>query len=331
MQFKKGIFEMNGERIILIQKYLQRNTDENRSVTIRDIQNELARGGIENVSPITIRHDIDRLSNMGYDISEKKGAHNTAYYSMSSKGFTFNEIRFIVDSVSINKFLSDDQKRRLIKKFEGMCSDAEIRQLISRVEIGGNTASQRDLLTNLDILHKLISQKHKVNFSYGKLDESGNMIFYDKDRELLPVKVIYFDDRFYMRCYDQINNNFRIYRVDRMKNITDIGKSSCKPPKFEKYQGFVADMFPPNRFTKVRLRVENYLLNEMLEQMGSYASSRKDFDDPRFFIINATVGINKQFYLWLMRYGEGVEILSPKDVRDEFTELLQIIFEKYSE
>lgn len=141
---------MNGERIILIQEYLQRNTDENRSVTIRDIQNELAWGGIGNVSPITIRHDIDRLSNMGYDISEKKGAHNTAYYSMSNKGFTFNDIRFIVDSVSINKFLSDDQKRRLIKKFEGMCSDAEIRQLISRVEIGGNTASQRDLLTNLD-------------------------------------------------------------------------------------------------------------------------------------------------------------------------------------
>lgn len=69
---------------------------------------------------------------------------------MSSKGFPFNDIRFIVDSVSINKLLSDDQKRRLIKKFEGMCSDAEIRQLISRVEIGGNTASQRDLLTNLD-------------------------------------------------------------------------------------------------------------------------------------------------------------------------------------
>ena len=150
MHFKKGIFKINGERIILIQEYLQRNRDENRSVTIRDIQNELAWGGIGNVSPITIRHDIDKLSNMGYDFSEKKGAHNTAYYSMSNKGFTFNDIRFIVDSVSINKFLSDDQKRRPIKKFEGMCSDAEIRQLISRVEIGGNTASQRDLLTNLD-------------------------------------------------------------------------------------------------------------------------------------------------------------------------------------
>lgn len=72
MHFKKAIFKMNGERIILIQEYLQRNTDENRSVTIRDIQNELAWGGIGNVFPITIRHDIDRLSNMGYDISEKK-------------------------------------------------------------------------------------------------------------------------------------------------------------------------------------------------------------------------------------------------------------------
>ena len=72
-------------------------------MTIRDIQNHLANNfGMDNVSVITIRRDIERLETMGYDIRKKNGAHNTAYYSLRGKGFTFNEIRFLVDSVSIN-------------------------------------------------------------------------------------------------------------------------------------------------------------------------------------------------------------------------------------
>ena len=60
-------------------------------------------------------------------IVKKNLEHNTAYYALIDKGFSLNEIRFIVDSISINKFLTAKQKPQLIKKVVGMCSDAEIR------------------------------------------------------------------------------------------------------------------------------------------------------------------------------------------------------------
>ena len=87
---------MEHERIIHILEYLRRNTDETRTVSIKQIQSHLD------------RRDIERLTTMGYPITIKRGAHNTYLYQMETEGFTFNEIRFLVDSVSINKYLSVD-------------------------------------------------------------------------------------------------------------------------------------------------------------------------------------------------------------------------------
>lgn len=126
---------MEHERIIHILEYLRRNTDETRTVSIKQIQSHLDRNyNMQSVSPLTIRRDIERLTTMGYPITIKRGAHNTYLYQMETDGFTFNEIRFLVDSVSINKYLSVDQKQHLIKKFERLCSESDVRKLISQVQ-----------------------------------------------------------------------------------------------------------------------------------------------------------------------------------------------------
>ena len=97
---------MDHERIIYILEYLRKNTGDNRYKAINDIKAYLSDVcDMPDVSVLTIRRDIERLVNMGYDITTKNGAHNTYLYSLKSKGFTFNEIRFLVDSISINKFL----------------------------------------------------------------------------------------------------------------------------------------------------------------------------------------------------------------------------------
>lgn len=70
---------MEHERIIQIYEYLCRYTDETRGVTIKEIQNYLSRSGnMKDVSALTVRRDIDRLSAMGNDIRKENGAHNTA-------------------------------------------------------------------------------------------------------------------------------------------------------------------------------------------------------------------------------------------------------------
>ena len=323
---------MDNERIVYILEFLKRSSDDRRGVTVSEIQRYLAENAnLRNVSPITIRRDIDRLSNMGHDIRRTAGAHNTSYYSLQGRGFSFNEIRFIVDSISMNKFLSIYQKQRLIKKFEGMCSDSQIRQLVSRISLNTNVKPSLDLLDNLDKIHKLIAEHRRIDFRYGRFNTQKQMIYYDKRRQMLPIRVVYFNERFYLRCFNEQNSEFRTYRIDRMNNIRGGQVTRVKPPDDKKYDGFVADMFPAERFDTVTFRVKRYLLDEMLEQFGEIASVRDDFDDPGNVIIRVKCGINRQFCLWVLHYGEGIEIVSPDIVRDAFADIVKNIMKLYSD
>ena len=293
---------MDQERIIYILDYLSRYTDEKKSVS----------------NDVTIRRDLDRLTNAGNHIVKYNREHNTAYYALIDKGFSFNEIRFIVDSISINKFLTSKQKRQLIKKFEGMCSDAEIRQLISRITLNEKCSPSLDLIENLDLIHRLIADHRKINFEYGKYDTDKKIKYYKKKRNLLPVRVIYFDERFYLRCYNEETETWRTYRIDRMKDIEKGNVSRHRIPKETKQEGFVTDMFEPEYFEYVKLRVKRYLLDDMLEHFGDYASISPYSETDESVTITVHVGVNQRFFLWVMSYGDGIELLSPVKTRSEY-------------
>ena len=310
---------MEHERIICVLEYLSRYSDENTYVSIKQIQDYVSRvGNLSMPAEVTIRRDIDRLTNMGNNIVKKNCDHNKAFYALIDKGFSFNEIRFIVDSISINKFLTAKQKRQLIKKFEGMCSDAEIRQLISRITLNEKCSPSLDLLNNLDLIHRLIADRRKINFEYGKYDTDKKIKYYHKKRELIPVRVVFFNNRFYLKCYNEETEAWRTYRIDRMKDIEGGEVSKCHLPKEEKRDGFVIDMFEPEYFENVTLRVKRFLLDDMMEHFGEYASVSRYSDDGNSVNISVRVGINQRFYLWVMKYGDGIELLSPPKVRSEF-------------
>lgn len=320
---------MEHERIIYIYEYLSRRTNNEKGVTIKDIQQYLSESGnMQNVSALTIRRDIERLQLSGNEIEIMTGAHNTAYYKMKNKGFTFNEIRFIVDSISINKFLSNGQKQRLIKKFEGICSEEEVRQLISRISLNGRGSPSLDLLENLEKVHQLISEKRKINFEYGKFDVNGNINYYSKRREMIPGKVVYFDERFYLKCINEETLKLRVYRIDRMRKITAGDKTKVKV-QISKPDGVVLDMFEPEYFEFVTFRVKRFLLDDMLENFGNYASVRNDDENPDCVIVRVKIGISQSFYRWVMKYGSNIEIVSPKSVRSKFCEEIKKVSEIY--
>lgn len=320
---------MEHERIIYILDYLTRCTDAQHGASIQDIKRHLeTETNMQDVSPVTIRRDLERLENSGTHLETYTGQHNTRFYFIQKKGFTFNEIRFLVDSVSINKYLSPRKKHQLIRKFEVLCSQAQVRQLISRVSLDGRETPSYDLLENLEKVHAVISEKKKILFDYGKSDLRGNLIYYQKKREMIPCKVVYFNDRFYLKCVDETTGNVRTYRIDRMKQI-ESGSRVRRIPELPKPEGAVVDIFEPERFEIVRIRVKRFLLDEMLEQFGTFASAADDEMHEDCVIIRARIGISQTFYKWLMQYGENAEILSPPDIRTAMVEQLNMVLEQY--
>lgn len=322
---------MEPERILLIYDYLTRNAAEPPGVTIQDIRSHLASSAdIEMPSPLTVRRDLERLTTAGYNIVRTNGAHNTAYYYISGSGFTFNEIRFIVDSVSINKFLSAEEKTRLIRKFEVLCSEKDVRRLISRVKVNRSRLTNSDLLKNLEAVHRIIGEQCKIQFAYGKHDENGEISYYSKKRDMIPCEVVYFNERFYLYCMDENTEERRIYRIDRMKDIR-MGEKPRRRLKLPAPEGADVDIFKPERYESVLLRVRRVLLDDMLETFGEFADIRKTPVGQGWICIQARVGISDGFYRWAMRYGEDLEILAPAEIRACFAEKLRNVSALYQE
>ncbi len=321
---------MDHERILLIADYLTRCAADPPGVTVRMIQDYLADNtNIGEVTALTVRRDLDRIEATGqYQFERNPGAHNTAYYRLISRGFTFNEIRFIVDSVSINRFISDREMKALIKKFEGLCSDKNVRQLISRVQLSHRTPAS-DLLKNLEEIHRIISEKRMINFEYGKYDVHGVIQFEWKERSIVPVEVLYFNERFYLICTETETDRRRVYRIDRMRRVT--AGNICRGRRaLPRPECALVDIFDIKESVRLKLRVKRRLLDEMLETFGKYADSQDDPDHPDSVIIRATVGISSNFNSWVLRYGDMIEILAPQHIRDDFIQTLNRLCGMYS-
>ncbi len=147
----------------------------------------------------------------------------------------------------------------------------------------------------------------------------------------IPVRVVFFNNRFYLKCYNEETEAWRTYRIDRMKDIEGGEVSKCRLPKEEKHDGFVIDMFEPEYYENVTLRVKRFLLDDMMEHFGEYASISRYSDDGNSVNISVRVGINKRFYLWVMKYGDGIELLSPPKARSEFLSEVKKMLGAYPE
>ena len=296
-----------------------RYTDEKHYVSVKDIQRYLMNNfSIDNVDCETITNDIYRLINMGNNIVKINKAHNEACYSLVDKGFTNKLIWFILYSVSINKFLTKEIKRKIIRSFDSMCSEEEIHKLMSRIVTDEVCPPSLDLLDNLEKIHTIIADRKEINFQYGKFDKDKQMIYYYKKRSVIPVNVKYVQEHFYLNCFNELDGKWRTYRIDRMKDITSGKKYNTAIPEEKKYDCFVADIFRPDYVSTVKLKVKRYLLNEMFEFFGKYSTvtDEKKYTDAVEMKVRA--GINKHFYLWLMKYGDGIEVLGPENIRNEF-------------
>ena len=60
------------------------------------------------------------------------------------------------------------------------------------------------------------------------------------------------------------------------------------------------------------------MLDDMLEHFRDYASISPYSETDESVTITVHVGINQRFYLWVMSYGDGIELLSPVKTRSEY-------------
>ena len=116
-------------KLICLLRYLERSSDEDNPVRIRDMQEELARCGIS-AERKSLYSDIEALRSLDLEIEEENGG-----YWLASRAFELAELKLLVDSVQASRFITKKKSGQLIKKLEELTSEGKARQLQRQVYV----------------------------------------------------------------------------------------------------------------------------------------------------------------------------------------------------
>ena len=319
-------------KLLYIRDYLLEYSDEDHPVSVAKLISFLESRNIF-VERKTIYDDIAQLQLYGEDIILKKGKYGGYFYA--SRNFNLPEIKMLVDSVQVSKFLTESQSLELIKKIERLTNRYEAGELHRQVVVHNRVKTeQTGIFNNIDHISNAINNNHTVRFKYFYYNMQKKPEFKNDGSkyEISPFCLLWEDENYYMLGYDASAGKMKHYRIDRMKNVSATENPRQGQELYEKidissYNKKVFNMFHGEE-KKVKIRFEKGLVNVVLDKFGKNTTIIPE-SDSEHFTITVDVDVSMQFYSWLIGLTGQCEVLSPQEVRDELRSIGRKIEKQY--
>ena len=312
--------------------YLLRKTDENHSVTMQQIRDELEKYDIT-ADRKSLYNDIEETKVLGIKVEGRQIGRNY-FYKVVEKHFELAELKLLVDAIQSAKFISEKKSRVLIKKLEEFASEYEEQELQRQVVMSGRVKTMNEsIYYNVDEIHRAIGKNHRITFKYWKWNLNKEMEL-KKDGNLYDVSpwaLCWDDENYYLIAFDEKDQKIKHYRVDKMKNITMIDDIRNGREHFEhfdvaEYMKRSFGMFGGDA-ELVKLRVKNEFVGVIIDRFGKDVSLFQD--DKEHFFVHVKVNVSNQFFAWVFGLGTGIEIMGPGNVREQMALYIKSVSEMY--
>lgn len=324
-------------KLLYLMKILMEETDEAHPLSLVQIVEKLGSYGVE-AERKSLYDDMEVLRVYGIDI-EKSGSRNCVYY-VSSRTFELAELKLLVDVVQASKFITRKKSSELIKKMERLTSVYEARTLQRQVYVGNRVKTMNEsIYYNVDKLHAAIYDDKKISFRYTDwaVDFTAGARVKRQVRKngrryaVSPWALTWNNENYYLVGFDATVGRIKHYRVDKMESIHI---SEEKRTGEEHFKNFDMAVYSSRFFgmyggleERVDLRVENRLAGVMIDRFGESLSLRQA--DEEHFLASVTVAVSPQFFSWIFGLGEGVELLGPTDIRQQYRQYLERVLKQY--
>ena len=309
-------------KLIYLLRYLERCSDEDNPVRIRDMQEELARYGIS-AERKSLYSDIEALRSLDLDIEEENGS-----YWLDTRPFQLAELKLLVDSVQASRFITKKKSGELIKKLEELTSAGKARQLQRQVYVLNRVKTMNEsIYYNVDGLHSAIAADRQIRFRYFDYDLDKTKVYrHDgKEYQVSPFALTWAEENYYMVAYDGESRQLRHYRVDKMSGIREtkepcLGRETFRQEDIARYSSRVFGMFRGEE-RELRLRFTRHLAGAVMDRFGPDTILIPDGDE--HFTCTVTVAVSPQFYGWLCGFGGEAVILAPAASAADFRAYLE--------
>lgn len=266
----------------------------------------------------SIYNDIENLRLYGLDVIGAQ-EDRTYHYHIGNRQFELAELKLLVDSVQAAKFITAKKSNELIKKIEGLASKYEASQLHRQVFVAGRVKTMNEsIYYNVDRIHTAIAENSRITFQYFQWNVEKKMELRHDGAlyEVSPWSLSWDNENYYLIAYDSAEAKVKHFRVDKMLNITSVGKRRELKQVFQSFDMAAYDrkMFGMygGREERVRIQCDNSFAGVMIDRFGKDVSMIR-LNDKRF-AVNVEVAVSRQFLAWIMGLGEGVSLVGPDSV-----------------
>ena len=333
----------NNLKILYTIEALYKQSDENTYITANDIVEYLKKYELT-ADRKSIYNYINLLIDVyGMDIKkDKKG------YRLMSRLFDIADLKMLVDALCSSRFISQDKTRKLIKKLGKLTTQDKAKELYREVFVENAVKSENHYVPyNIDSIHQAINENKRINFEYFnfEVDFSGGNKIQKKYRvysdgenagkhkiyEQSPFALIWKNENYYMLSYDDKKDKVLTFRVDKMDKTEISQKKRAGGDVFEnidisKYANTAFSMFS-GETVKVELRVRNDLASVIIDRFGNNINVYKS-DDTHFKFFTE-IQCSDMFFSWISGFGDGIELVSPKNLRDDYKKYISKIMKMY--
>ncbi|MCY6959918.1 helix-turn-helix transcriptional regulator [Clostridium brassicae] len=270
------------------------------------------------VSIRTIYRDIEVLSGAGIPIYTSKG-----------KGGGIS----IIENFVLNKsMLSEEEQNDILMSLQGLNAtkypDTEPvlkklsllfnKQGMNWIDVDfshwGSKNSERE---KFDILKRAILNRNLITFDYFSSYKEKT------ERTVEPLKLIFKGQSWYLYGYCRVKDDFRIFKITRIKNLNKLDIAFMRDiPK----DIWTESETCKNKLVTLVLRIHPKMAYRVYDEFDEECIQRNEDGS---FNVTVTLMENEWVYGYILSYGNYVEILEPKHIREIVKIKLKEALKKY--
>ena len=276
--------------------------------------NELAEKFEVSVRPIY--RDIDSISSVGVPIFTTQGKGGGIKidneFILNKSLFDANEKEQIIAALQGLEKTNEAYKSELITKLSALFKIKNSNWIEIDFTSWGSNNTYQDLF---NALKTTIINKNIISFSYNS--SKAEKI----NRKVKPIRLLFKEQDWYLYAFCLLRNDFRYFKLSRMKDLEVLAINyednfeNVVLKKGLKYENIVNIKLKFDKSVAFRVYDE---FNEAIEE-----------DEKGNLYVEIKIPNNYKLYNYIFSFGSNVEILEPKEIRNQFKNMINEIAKKY--
>lgn len=308
---------MQKNKLLILTEILKQESDAEHPITTNALIDKLSSYGIS-CDRRTLARDISQLQQMNYPIKNVKVIHSNAFY-MEQHNFSIAELKIIIDAIQASAVIPEETTNALTEKIANLGGShcAELLQH-NRIRFNVRKQTNNNVLNSIAIIEESFKKQTQISFLYFKHDKNGNRVYQRHGKRYVvdPIALIYTDDNYYLRCYNQARADYRNYRIDRMDDVqhldTYIGdEAMVSAEELATYTCKTIKMYGGEE-TDLVLEFTESLIDVVFDQFG--LDTKIEQIENNLYTTTVKVQISNTFWGWFFQFPDQMRIVSPEAI-----------------